>query len=147
MSWASRNTVFNLDLPNNALLYTVSHTLSPNKFATVSSRNQTMSTFWQRTLENAKMKAFTPRVSSLYRYRNRARESANIGNQFICLITHFSLFSPSPFSPVKCSNVHTHTHRGTLLKQKCEALCHQFNLLKSYVSLTSSSLYKVSFIP
>ena len=97
------------------------------------------------------MKAFTPWVSNLYRYRNRVRESANISNQFICLGTYFSLFSPSPFSAVKCSNVHTHTHThthtGTLLKQKCEALCHQFNLLKSYVSLISSSLCKASFIP
>ena len=91
----------------------VSRTLNPNKFATVSSRNQTMSTFWQRTMENAKMKAFTPWVSNLYRYRNRVRESANISNQFICLGTYFSLFSPSPFSAVKCSNVHTHTHTHT----------------------------------
>ena len=123
----------------------VSCTLNPNKFATVSSRNQTMSTFWQRTMENAKMKAFTPWVSNLYRYRNRARESANISNQFICS-EHISLFFPHP--PSLQSSVqmytHMHTHTGTLLKQKCEALYHQFNLLKSYVSLISSSLCKVS---
>lgn len=63
-------------------------------------------------MENTKTKALTPGVSNLLRYRNRVRESANIGKKINLSWNIFLFFCPIPLlssEMFKCTHTHTHT--------------------------------------